>query len=536
MKEFKSSDREQVADHWAAEAKALAMMNTLHQDHIVRFFTAFCRGSPGALEYYLMFEWADGGNLHDLWDMIPKPDLTAPFVKWIIRQLRGLAQALSAAHNFKSAQGDSDVSYRHGDLKPANILWFRDDELGTLKIGDWGEAKSHETVTAMRRSNTTARYGTRRYEPPECQIGIGSAYSGQGGMRRSRLYDIWSFGCIALETIVWVMYGNTGLRNFDRSLKGSPFYEVIQTGQERSARVHHVVLSWINYISRDAACHPGLTALGDLLELVQDGLLVVELPGNCSGRNDPVPLAEDNSEIPMISVTLVEETEANDLEMHPGPSVQVRPRCRADELSDRLNSIEKNNEADTYWSAQRELPVPNIRFNQHLTSDSRVCYEGPTRSYILHDYAMPSIFTGDTNDDQMSATKMDLVFRDVIPHKQLNEITKDVQDDEVHFITKGRPKGSKIKRNAGATTAETKISTSGSSGQRRLDSKRRRVEGDGKDGGNDEDRDDQNESFRHKGSRDSQTNLNIACPFAKKNPLEYPQCRSAKFRDNAKVK
>jgi serine/threonine protein kinase len=554
VKELKLSDREQVAQRWAAEVKALAMMNTLHQDHIVRFITAFRRGSSEMPEYYLMFEWADGGNLHDLWRTIPEPSLTAPTVKWVIRQLHGLAKALSAVHCPKSAQGDTGASWRHGDLKPENILWFRDDNrdrIGTLKIGDWGEAKSHKMATAMRQSNTTARYGTRRYEPPECQIGVGSTHPGQGGMRRSRLYDIWSFGCITLETIVWLLYGNTGLRKFSKSMNESPFYQVKQRGKIRSAEVHDVVVSWINYISQDAACHPGVTALGDLLELVQRGLLVVTLPELCSVRNNTlaqaeaeagipkinVTLAEDEPGIPTINVTLAEEIEANNAEMHPGPSIKIPSRYRADELRDKLELIEHEDEVDGYWSTQRELPMPDITSDQHSISDSQICYEGSTQSYRDYDYAMPLYADEHRNNGPLSTTKTDLVLRDSVPHKQSKKTTNDDQDDEVYFITRGRPLGSKNKRSAQTTTVETKTSTSESSSQRRSKSKRRRVEGDGgDDGNNEEDQDDQDESLPGKGSRDSQKNLNLACPFAKKIPLEYPRCRGDKFRDNAKVK
>ncbi|KAF1829730.1 kinase-like protein, partial [Decorospora gaudefroyi] len=252
-------------------------MNTLNQDHIVRFIAAFCRGTPEAPEYYLVTEWADGGNLLDFWKSNPNPPLTGSVLRAVIRQVRGLSDALHAVHYLRSN------GCRHGDLKPANILWFGSgDEIGTLKIGDFGETKSHQTDTAMRNSNTMARYGTRRYEPPECEIGIGTAHLGRRDMRRSRLYDIWSFGCITLEIIIWLLYGTKGLREFNESVKTgfsdeSPFYQVNQTGRIRSARVHNVVASWMEHISKDPACRAGTTALGDLLDLVERGLLVVKL-------------------------------------------------------------------------------------------------------------------------------------------------------------------------------------------------------------------------------------------------------------------
>jgi serine/threonine protein kinase len=51
----------------------------------------------------------------------------------VLKQLHGLSDTFKKTHI---------SGYRHGDSKPANILWFRDGEgFGTLKMGDWGDAK-----------------------------------------------------------------------------------------------------------------------------------------------------------------------------------------------------------------------------------------------------------------------------------------------------------------------------------------------------------------------------------------------------------
>ncbi|KAJ4413264.1 hypothetical protein N0V91_000238 [Didymella pomorum] len=299
IKEIKSNnDSQEVAEHWESEVKALRTMNELRQDHIIRFIAAFRRGRIEAREHYIIFEWADGGNLHELWQSDPSQPVTGTLVREAITQLHGLATALSAAHYLASDRAHGR-SYRHGDLKPANILRFDSGTvIGTLKIGDWGEAKSHQTVTAMRNMDTTARYGTRRYEPPECEIGIGPTDLNQRAKGRSRLYDIWSMGCITLEFIIWLLYGATGLREFNDSVTTgsgdqSPFYEVNEACGVRSARVHSVVASWMQHMSKDPACRAGETALGDLLELVERGLLAVNLPSH--GGSKDLLLIHDSS-------------------------------------------------------------------------------------------------------------------------------------------------------------------------------------------------------------------------------------------------
>jgi serine/threonine protein kinase len=60
------TDRTNVAIHWEREVGALATMNELNHEHIVRFITAFRRGSLKDPQHYLIFEWANGGNLLNL--------------------------------------------------------------------------------------------------------------------------------------------------------------------------------------------------------------------------------------------------------------------------------------------------------------------------------------------------------------------------------------------------------------------------------------------------------------------------------------
>ncbi|KAL1798760.1 hypothetical protein ACET3X_002797 [Alternaria dauci] len=271
VKAFRKGGKNVAADV-RREVDALEMMNSLEKDHIVRFLTSFQRGTPDDLEYFLLFEWAHGGNLDDFWNQQPGLARTAKLMEWLIEQFYGLAKALTAAH---------DAVCRHGDLKPANILWFRDvtGSYGTLKIGDWGEAKIHKEVTSLRHVYTTAGYGTRRYEPPETELhrpGLGKVPA-----KRSRLYDLWGFGCIILECIIWYLYDTEGLKKFNNSNLGTYgtgyfFYE--RNHVTGIAKVHGVVEHWIEQMSKDALCRSEETALGDLLQIVRTGLLVVDLP------------------------------------------------------------------------------------------------------------------------------------------------------------------------------------------------------------------------------------------------------------------
>ncbi|KAK3901384.1 kinase-like domain-containing protein [Staphylotrichum tortipilum] len=155
---------------WEQEVSILQRINCLRQDHFVRFYTAFQHGCRASGDYYIMFEWADGGNLLNLW-RTDEP-LTPRLVEAVVTQLRELAEALCEVH-----YPGEGPAVRHGDLKPANILWFRGkgngDKVGTLKIGDWGFANQLVLDTELRHNRTLTEHGTRRYEPPEEETGLG---------------------------------------------------------------------------------------------------------------------------------------------------------------------------------------------------------------------------------------------------------------------------------------------------------------------------------------------------------------------------
>ncbi|KAJ4365826.1 hypothetical protein N0V83_008447 [Neocucurbitaria cava] len=419
-----------VARHWGAEVRALARMNKLKQKHIVRFITAYRRGKPDDLEHYVMFEWADGGNLSTLWERDRQPELSVARVKWVIEQLRGLAQALSAAHYLREDDGQyHGGSYRHGDLKPANILWFREgDEFGTLKIGDWGEAKEHDAVTSLRHS-TTAQFATRRYEPPEVVTGLQLTLSDEAKDVRSRLYDIWSIGCITLEFIIWILYGEDGRKKFDKNNRGhygvsDMFYEV---NSEGIASVHGAVKYWIDQMANDPRCRPQKTALGDLLEVVRDGLLVVKVPrdGGPIRSYVPTPQVFSNPDLNLsgkvstitttYGQTILQTDAPSDVPSikidQAGPMIslptpehnsQAAERFPATELAEQLSRIINANPAESYWcngSPARPAPVyPTKSFSSSLSIPRKSNSEGPMIPVLDKvDYGNPKLDPDDWN-------------------------------------------------------------------------------------------------------------------------------------------
>ena len=298
---------------WEKEAKALADTNTIEDKHIIKCLAAVRRGD----NRYFMFPWADGGTLRDYWNESRQHSRRPNVVKEAVEQLYGLSGALMKLHDFKDEpvpsslessthlltiqepdserdvvtvqepheDGDSVTvqkpgdegsgGLRHGDLKPENILRFiedetdNDSELCTLKIADMGLAKRHVLATRERNGATTTIYASQQYEPPERDK----------AEPLSRLYDVWSMGCIILDYIVWILYGNDELKRFNKEIQNGkiPRYFHIPEGEgadKAEAIISPGVNRWMEFIrTRDPECGKE-SAIRDLLDLVKTKLLV----------------------------------------------------------------------------------------------------------------------------------------------------------------------------------------------------------------------------------------------------------------------
>lgn len=241
-------------------------MRDLEHSHLIKAIFAYKQGS----ERYIVFPWAQGGNLRELWHNNSGPTNRENEL-WAWTQIQGLSEGLSKLHS---------RSTRHGDLKPENILNFGDvnkSGSGRLVIADVGIAKYHADVTAKRQAEgkpTTNKYGTLRYAPPKTEIG-----TTQTGGQISRKYDSWSLGCILLEFIIWLLHGNNGLSKFENErhddiqpIKTSSFWV---EGLNGRPFLHPVVSRWTNQeLSKH---HNRESALRDLLNIVASELLVIDV-------------------------------------------------------------------------------------------------------------------------------------------------------------------------------------------------------------------------------------------------------------------
>lgn len=179
-------------------------------DNVSRLLFSFRQGD----RFSLAFDWADG-NLRDLWatqKKVFRPRSHAQS-RWFFKECLGLATGLYGIHNLRTSfqtmdqngnrnrQPILDQHGRHGDIKPANILYypcdpqdstsgFQDAHGGPrLVLADFGctQFSTLETKSHDRRSKL--RGWTPAYRAPE----------GETMRRFGPKCDIWALGCVFLE-------------------------------------------------------------------------------------------------------------------------------------------------------------------------------------------------------------------------------------------------------------------------------------------------------------------------------------------------
>lgn len=347
-----------------------------------------------------MFAWAEGGNLQEYWKKSAKRSPDARSIQQMVEQLRGLADALDALHNCKSSdrnllvvpqsgKSDKDESIRHGDLKPENILRFTlgsdrrvrntEEELGNLKIADMGLAKQHIVATQLR-TNTSQRYGTIRYEAPE-------AITETKG--RSRLYDVWSLGCITLEFIIWALHGYTVLEEFYTQVEvgRKQTCQYFELNESRTgAEVHHTVVEWMQRIQlSDPECSQD-TAIRELLDIVRNRLLVVSL--GISRKDSIISSSVAGSASPKGRATAAEFRGRLDIILEKGKKTPnffttgrsregIRLPKRTDFLSPNSAAQQPNlaiNRDSLYANAERSFVVPAIQVQRQEYSVSHTFF------------------------------------------------------------------------------------------------------------------------------------------------------------------
>lgn len=124
-------------------------------------------------QIYMVFDYLD----HDLTGLLTHPDLQLQEChrKFIFKQLM---EGLNYLHKKRII---------HRDIKGSNILL---DNIGRLKIADFGLARTMKIVGANEKPDYTNRVITIWYRPPELLL---------GATDYGREVDVWGVGCLLIE-------------------------------------------------------------------------------------------------------------------------------------------------------------------------------------------------------------------------------------------------------------------------------------------------------------------------------------------------
>ncbi|SCO46710.1 uncharacterized protein FFMR_12732 [Fusarium fujikuroi] len=270
-----------------AEFDMLAKLGKTNHCHLISVLGAYCQFN----EYYLIFDWADCDLLRYWKNHHSEPEFSLENVLWLAEQCVGLASGLEQIHRYGSLEqqdGTGDCSSeklygRHGDIKPENILWYRDSDQGpgTLRICDFGVSEFHSTQSrsGIRNSHVAS---SPYYRPPEWELQDGTI---------SRSYDIWTIGCLYLEFLGWLLGGWKMVRSMIIARKppscspgislwpDNPYYNL--DSHRTKATLKPAVTKFI----QDAHANPKCSDfIHDFLDVIQKKLLVVEYHHEGSGK------------------------------------------------------------------------------------------------------------------------------------------------------------------------------------------------------------------------------------------------------------
>ena len=202
-KEFKLSPGGESQATYGREESNLHILCRLKHPNIMPLISSYrFRGKTSFL-----FPRASGGTLHDFLRNDDRPaGLTSE--EDILYALCGLCSAIDTVHCFSISELDLRMIGCHHDIKPRNILM--DDN--KFILADFGLARLKMATESSESDFVT---GPRSYLAPECE----DAENDYEKHSISRPSDIWSFGCILLELLTYLVQGSDGVVAFQQRRK-----------------------------------------------------------------------------------------------------------------------------------------------------------------------------------------------------------------------------------------------------------------------------------------------------------------------------
>ncbi|KAH7127608.1 hypothetical protein EDB81DRAFT_907961 [Dactylonectria macrodidyma] len=288
------------------EFNVLRKLRNDRHTHLISLLAAYIQHDA----YHLIFPWAKA-DLLGYWKFIhPKPleSERGQNLVWLAEQCQGLADGLAFIHRYDTMSfecllhptsfplkdrslvrkdGENEVRRlfgRHGDIKPANILWFPSSDpsgKGILKITDFGNAEfsTQPEVDSGKRRDFFANSPT--YRPPETDL------QPYGGIV-SASYDIWTLGCVYLEFLTWWLGGWIRVHEFAdqrldsdaglwgvrmRNFRSDKFFSITEDeARQPEARVKTKVTEFMEELNGDLKSNDFVR---EFLKLIRSNMLIV---------------------------------------------------------------------------------------------------------------------------------------------------------------------------------------------------------------------------------------------------------------------
>lgn len=224
IKQLQKSEalKQTCANSYNREIKAYKRLNSIQHSNIVRLLATYSHQD----RLHMIFPWANG-NLYQFWEQhfpdVPRLPRGHGLAKWMIDQCFGLADGLRCIHKSEIDPASDELQPedqkrthgRHGDIKPENVLWFKNpagtstiDRLGNLMISDLGSTEFHGTFSKNVQVLAAGGF-TETYKSPEFDF----------AKQITPQSDIWSFGCVLFQFIVWYVLGWHGVEDFTEQRK-----------------------------------------------------------------------------------------------------------------------------------------------------------------------------------------------------------------------------------------------------------------------------------------------------------------------------
>jgi len=178
-----------------------------HQhSHITPLLAAYIHGNA----YSFVFPWEES-DLLSFWRTHSDHNSRTSY-SGISTQLHSLTSALESLHS----QG-----LVHRDIKPTNILRYKDSKgvnnFGVLRLHDFGLSTCPPRRGRYYRPHRAIHEGgTRQYAAPEREL----------GKQAISVADVWSMGCVFVETVTWMLYEWAGVVELRRLIGDDPLYEL----------------------------------------------------------------------------------------------------------------------------------------------------------------------------------------------------------------------------------------------------------------------------------------------------------------------